>query len=211
MPHGDHAHADHPQADHPQAGHPQAGHPQAGHPQAGHAQPGHPVPAAPRNRAGALREAEDACARRGAQLTPLRRRVLEMVLEADQPVGAYALLDRLRAERPGAAPPTVYRALDFLMAQGLIHKVERLNAFTPCSLHAGSHGAGGHGAGDGAGHGEDHGHPHQFLICRNCGRTAELSDAPVADAVAAAARAAGFTPLRTTVEVEGTCGSCAGA
>ena len=143
-----------------------------------------------------LREAEEACLRRGAQLTPLRRRVLEMVLEAGQPVGAYALLDRLRAERPGAAPPTVYRALDFLLAQGLIHRIERLNAFTPCTE---------------AAHGHDHEHPHQFLICRNCGRTAELSDDMVAAAVAAAARAAGFSPARTTVEVEGTCEACAAA
>jgi len=143
-----------------------------------------------------LREAEEACLRRGAQLTPLRRRVLEMVLEAGQPVGAYALLDRLRAERPGAAPPTVYRALDFLLAQGMIHRIERLNAFTPCTETS---------------HGDDHDHPHQFLICRNCGRTAEISDDSVAAAVAAAARGAGFSPARTTVEVEGTCGACAGA
>ncbi|MFH5923662.1 Fur family transcriptional regulator [Roseomonas xinghualingensis] len=148
------------------------------------------------DRAAALREAEEGCLRRGAQLTPLRRRVLEMVLEADQPVGAYALLDRLRAERPGAAPPTVYRALDFLMAQGLIHRIERLNAFIPCT---------------GTAHGHDHDHPHQFLICRNCGRTEELSDDSVAAAVAAAARAAGFSPARATVEVEGTCGDCAAA
>jgi Fur family zinc uptake transcriptional regulator len=150
----------------------------------------------PADRAGSLREAEEACLRRGAQLTPLRRRVLEMVLEAGQPVGAYALLDRLRAERPGAAPPTVYRALDFLLAQGLIHRIERLNAFIPCTE---------------AAHGHDHEHPHQFLICRNCGRTAELSDDSVAAAVAAAARSAGFSPARTTVEVEGTCEACAAA
>jgi Fur family zinc uptake transcriptional regulator len=146
--------------------------------------------------AAVLREAEESCLRRGAQLTPLRRRVLEMVLEAGQPVGAYALLDRLRAERPGAAPPTVYRALDFLLAQGLIHRIERLNAFIPCNE---------------ASHGHEHEHPHQFLICRNCGHTAELSDDSVAAAVTAAARAAGFSPARATVEVEGTCGVCAAA
>ena len=153
----------------------------------------HAPPAGP---AAALRDAEDSCLRRGAQLTPLRRRVLEMVLEAGQPVGAYALLDRLRAERPGAAPPTVYRALDFLMAQGLIHRIERLNAFLPCME---------------ASHAHEHDHPHQFLICRNCGRTAELSDDTVAQAVDAAARAVGFSPVRATVEVEGTCGTCTAA
>ena len=144
----------------------------------------------------ALRHAEALCARRGAQLTALRRRVLEMVLEAGQPVGAYALLDRLRAERPGAAPPTVYRALDFLLENGLIHRVERLNAFLPCIE---------------AGHGHDHDHPHQFLICGRCGRTTELSDDAVARALAEAARAAGFHPGRATVEVDGTCAACAAA
>ena len=73
------------------------------------------------------------CARRGAQLTELRWQVLRLVLEAGQPVGAYALLDRLKASRAGAAPPTVYRALDFLVEQGLIHKVERLGAFIGCA------------------------------------------------------------------------------
>lgn len=141
------------------------------------------------------------CARRGAQLTALRREVLRLVLEAEQPVGAYALLDRLRASRAGAAPPTVYRALDFLVEQGLIHKVERLNAFIGCA-DALDHP-------DDCGCGEAHDHPHQFLICRRCGATAEISDPGVALALARAARAAGFEPARATVEVEGTCARCA--
>jgi Fur family zinc uptake transcriptional regulator len=143
----------------------------------------------------ALREAEHACAKRGAQLTPLRRQVLELVLEAEAPVGAYALLDRLKARRPGAAPPTVYRALDFLLEHGLIHKVERLNAYVGCSDSA---------------HGHDHDHPHQFLICRRCGATAEIADAAIAAALDAAARRAGFTAAAATVEVEGVCARCAG-
>jgi Fur family transcriptional regulator, zinc uptake regulator len=146
----------------------------------------------------ALAEAEAACQRRGAQLTELRRQVLRLVLEAGQPVGAYALLDRLRDSRPGAAPPTVYRALDFLLEQGLIHKVERLNAFIGCN--------GPVAEGHGQGHGHDH--PHQFLICSRCGTTAEVCDQAVAQAVADAARAAGFAPLRTTVEIEGLCSAC---
>lgn len=143
-----------------------------------------------------LQEAERACARRGAQLTPLRRQVLELVLESGAPVGAYALLDRLKASRPGAAPPTVYRALDFLLAHGLIHKVERLNAYVGCSD---------------AAHGLDHDHPHQFLICRRCGATAEIADADVAAALEAAARRAGFAAASATVEVEGLCARCAAA
>jgi Fur family zinc uptake transcriptional regulator len=150
----------------------------------------------------ALARAEAACAARGAQLTELRRQVLRLVLEAEQPVGAYALLDRLKAERPGAAPPTVYRALDFLLEQGLIHKVERLNAFVGCA-------DAGHGEGPGGGE-HDH-HPHQFLICRVCGATVELTDRGVAEAIAAAASRAGFTAVRATVEIEGTCARCAAA
>jgi Fur family zinc uptake transcriptional regulator len=144
----------------------------------------------------ALQEAEKACLRRGAQLTPLRRQVLALVLDAEAPVGAYALLDRLKASRPGAAPPTVYRALDFLLEHGLIHKVERLNAYIGC-------------ADAGHGHGHEHDHPHQFLICRRCGATAEIADHAVAHAIEAAARRAGFAIAEATVEIEGTCARCA--
>jgi Fur family zinc uptake transcriptional regulator len=140
------------------------------------------------------------CARRGAQLTELRRQVLRLVLEADQPVGAYALLDRLKASRAGAAPPTVYRALDFLVEQGLIHKVERLGAFVGCAE------VDDHPADCDCDDGHDH--PHQFLICSKCRSTTELSDPGVALALSRAAAAAGFTLARTTVEAEGLCANC---
>jgi len=145
-----------------------------------------------------LKDAEEACLRRGARLTPLRRQVLELILDAEAPVGAYALLDRLKADRPGAAPPTVYRALDFLLEHGLIHKLERLNAFIGCAdaVH---------------GHVHEHGHPHQFLICRRCGTTVEIADHAVARAIAAAASRAGFAAAEATVEIEGVCARCAAA
>ena len=146
----------------------------------------------------ALHAAEARCLRAGVQLTELRRQVLALVLEAEQPLGAYALLDRLKAQRPGAAPPTVYRALDFLLEQGLIHKVERLNAFIGC-VEAGHD------------HAHQHAHPHQFLICGQCGATIELSDHAVAHALEAAARQAGFRMRHATVEVEGLCAACAAA
>jgi len=142
------------------------------------------------------------CARRGAQLTELRRQVLRLVLEAEQPVGAYALLDRLKNLRGGGAPPTVYRALDFLLEQGLIHKVERLNAYMGC-VEAGQKGHA-HGSEDG-----HHDHPHQFLICRNCGATAEISDPAITAALVSASARAGFTLHRATVEAEGVCANCA--
>lgn len=150
--------------------------------------------------AAAVDQAAHICASRGVQLTELRRQVLRLILEAEAPIGAYALLDKLRGLRAGAAPPTVYRALDFLLEQGLVHKLERLNAYMPCVETSHAH----H---DGHKHGHDH--PHQFLICRKCGATAEICAPAVASAIAEAARAQGFTPGVSTVEVEGVCANCA--
>jgi Fur family zinc uptake transcriptional regulator len=140
------------------------------------------------DRAGAI------CQARGARLTDLRRQVLGLILDAEAPTGAYDLLDRLRATRHGAAPPTVYRALDFLLGHGLIHRVERLSAFVGCVAHA---------------PGEDAGHAAQFLICRACGRVTELEDHELAHALADAARRLGFTVNTATIEAEGLCATCA--
>ncbi|MBY0333813.1 MAG: transcriptional repressor [Acetobacteraceae bacterium] len=150
-----------------------------------------------------LDHAAAACLRRGAQLTELRRQVLRLVLEAEQPVGAYALLDRLKGLRAGAAPPTVYRALDFLREQGLIHRVERLNAYVGC-IEAAAHPVDCHCA-------AEHDHPHQFLICTRCGATEEISDPPVSRALEAAAKRQGFALHRATVEAEGICARCGAA
>ena len=144
-----------------------------------------------------LERAEALCQKRGVQLTPLRRDVLRLVLEADAPIGAYALLDQLKASRAKAAPPTVYRALDFLLEQGLIHRLERLNAFMGCAE-----------ALEGHHHDHAHDHPHQFLICRGCGVTREISDHAVEAAIVAAALRGGFSAARATVEIEGLCTKC---
>ena len=146
---------------------------------------------AKRRRAIALQlgRAAEMCAGRGARLTELRREVLSLILEADGAVTAYQLLDRLRATRRRAVPPTVYRALDFLLAQRLIHKVERLNAFVPC-IEAG------------------HPHPVQFLICGQCGAVTEIEDEAAAAALDHAAEREGFHPRSSIVEVEGTCAAC---
>jgi Fur family zinc uptake transcriptional regulator len=140
------------------------------------------------DRAGAI------CQARGARLTDLRRQVLGLILDAEAPTGAYDLLDRLRTTRHGAAPPTVYRALDFLLEHGLIHRVERLSAFVGCVAHA---------------PGEDAGHAAQFLICRTCGRVTELEDHELAHALADAAEKLGFTVNTATIEAEGMCATCA--
>jgi len=138
-----------------------------------------------------LTRAEAACAQRGARLTDIRRTVLELILQAGEPIGAYALLDRLKDKSGQGKPPTVYRALDFLLAQGLIHRVERLNAFVGCHEEA------------------DHPHPVQFLICGECGNVMEFEDEAIGMAVATVASRSGFVVKRSIVEVEGVCAECA--
>ena len=137
----------------------------------------------------AMAAAELTCLRKGARLTAVRRRVLALVWASHDPVGAYGLLDRLAAEGTNAVPPTVYRALDFLLRHGLVHRLERLNAYVGCSHHDGPHAA-------------------QFLICSLCRRVAELDDTAIGAALAASARVRGFVITRQTVEVEGLCPTC---
>ena len=140
-----------------------------------------------------LAAAEAHCVRAGANLTDLRRDVLQMILEAEAPSTAYQLLDRLRLQRGTATPPTIYRVLEFLVAHGLVHRVERLNAFVGC-------------VGD-----EGHRHQAQFLICTICHRVTELEDHGVAHALERATAAKGFRTTRSTIEVEGICVDCAAA
>jgi Fur family zinc uptake transcriptional regulator len=140
--------------------------------------------------ADALDAAERVCAGRGAQLTELRRRVLELVWQSHQPVGAYQLLAALGRDGHNPAPPTIYRALDFLQAQGLVHRIESHNAFVGCP----------HAETDHAG---------QLMICHECGTVTELLEPAIGETVRRAAQAAGFRPERVTLELEGTCGRCA--
>jgi Fur family zinc uptake transcriptional regulator len=137
----------------------------------------------------ALAAAEEICAGAGARLTDTRRRVLELIVSHGKPVGAYQLLDDLSRERGRVAPPTVYRAIEFLLTHRLIHRIESLNAFVACShprqVHAGT-----------------------FLICRDCGATAELEDARIDRALQAAAEDVAFRVEQQTVEMRGLCPAC---
>jgi len=137
-----------------------------------------------------LEAAALACSQRGSRLTLLRRAVLELILKAEGPVTAYQLLDQLKKKHKGAAPPTIYRALDFLLDNELIHKVESLSAFIPC-IDAGNHSL-----------------SVQFLICRRCGTVAELEESTVSEALDRAAAKQGFRPGSTIVEVQGICSAC---
>lgn len=137
----------------------------------------------------ALDRAAVLCAQKGVRLTTLRRRVLELIWGGHRPLGAYEILASLKTERLGAAPPTVYRALDFLRQQGLVHRIESLNAFVGCPDPDTPHGA-------------------QFLICRGCGLAAELNDDAVDQAILKCAATAGFSIDRKIIEIEGLCPHC---
>lgn len=137
----------------------------------------------------AIAAAESRCEKDGSSFTPLRRQVLELVWSSHEPVGAYELLEKLRRSRRKAAPPTVYRALDFLMEHGLIHRIESLNAYVGCGDPERRHGG-------------------QFLICRDCQSVAELDDSAIDKAVARRADALGFDVQQQTVEIIGQCANC---
>jgi Fur family zinc uptake transcriptional regulator len=135
---------------------------------------------------GALAAADTACAARKVQLTPVRRRVLEILLESHAAMGAYDVLARLNTEGLGSKPPVAYRALTFLVEQGFVHRIERLNAFIACA-HPGAV------------------HDPAFMICRGCGNVAEAqADA----AMVKTAAQSGFQVEQTVIEAEGLCPSC---
>ncbi|MFT3986096.1 transcriptional repressor [Aestuariivirga sp.] len=138
-----------------------------------------------------ISRAERTCERRGARLTGQRRDVLSCVAQSHQAVGAYDVIERMAAQGPRPAPITVYRALDFLQAHGLVHKIESRNAFVACS------------------HPHD-GKPAALLICEGCGTVAELDAPAVFGAISDAAAGQGFAPHHSMVEVSGQCGACAG-
>ena len=140
----------------------------------------------------AIELAEHLCRERGVRLTPQRRDVLAIISGSDQPMGAYDIMERLRGDQPRIAPPTVYRALEFLLAEGLIHKLESLHAYVGCQH-------------------PDHPHFSQFLICKDCGEVDELHSAVINSSLDKAAREKGFAPDRSTVEVVGQCGRCRSA
>ena len=137
----------------------------------------------------AVEAAARVCEERGVRLTDLRRRVLELVWDSHKPVGAYAVLEQLQGERAGAQPPTVYRALDFLTDQGLVHRIQSLNAYVGCA------------------HPE---HPHRgmFLICGECGDAMEVEDTGIDRAIYRTAQRVEFDVQGCTLEATGLCHRC---
>ncbi len=142
--------------------------------------------------AGFVNAVSHASEQRGLRLTPLRKEVLELVAAAGKPVKAYDLLDQLRERHGNAAPPPVYRALDFLLEQGFIHKLESINAFVSC-------------------HHPAEAHQVPFLICDVCSSAQEVCDARVAALIESQAASFGFRPQAQTLEVHGVCRHCSKA
>ena len=137
-----------------------------------------------------LSRAERTCERRGSRLTDQRREVLNCVAESHSAVGAYDIIERMAGHGPRPAPITVYRALDFLEAHGLVHKIESRNAFVACT------------------------HPHEgepaaILVCEKCGLVAELDAPEMFESLQSAAKGQGFQVHRSVVELTGLCAACA--
>jgi len=137
----------------------------------------------------ALDDAEALCKKRGARLTTLRRKVLEIVWRQHAPTGAYDILEVLRADNKKAEPPTVYRALDFLMENGLVHRIQSLNAFVGCRCP-----------------GERH--EGMFLICRSCGIAGEIPSKSLNKAISELAGRNGFSLSGINLEAIGECPEC---
>jgi Fur family transcriptional regulator, zinc uptake regulator len=137
----------------------------------------------------AITYAEELCAERAQRLTPMRRNVLEALLTSHKPLGAYEIMERL-AQRSRPAPITVYRALDFLRDNGLVHRIESRNAFVACVHH----------------HADDD--SVVFLICERCGAVGEAPGDAIAETLKSSCRAAGFTPKSPVIEIAGVCSHC---
>ena len=133
--------------------------------------------------------ADALCVEEGVQFTPVRKRGLELLLQAHRAMGAYQILDQLREDGFKHQPPVAYRALDFLVARGFAHKIEKLNAFIACA-HLGLH------------------HSPAFLICRCCASVAETRVDETRGPLSDVANSAGFVIEKAVIEAEGICPNC---
>ena len=146
-----------------------------------------------------LAAAKDQCHARGVRFTPLRQQIYALVLQANKPVGAYDLITKLQQARvaddssdqaqKNVAPPTVYRSLEFLLSEGLIHQLTSINAYVPCCHPRAIHTA-------------------AFLICEQCRRVQECSSLPVQEMMSFAEQDVGFVVSHSVIELSGLCRSC---
>ncbi|MFM0202073.1 Fur family transcriptional regulator [Paraburkholderia fungorum] len=157
-----------------------------------HHEPGHMHAENGGSQEAALTLAEEYCRERGEKLTPIRRKVLELLLNSGRATKAYSLLDDMRQIHPGSAPPTVYRALDFLLSAGLVHRIESINAFTVChDLTQCQHGI--------------------LVVCQQCGNVTELHQPKLRQALVAQIEDAGYRLASDEIELKGLCAACQAA
>ena len=138
--------------------------------------------------AAAIAKAEHVCELRHQRFTKLRKRIFTLVWQQHKPIRAYDVLEQLQQDGR-AAPPTVYRALDFLLELGLIHRIESMNAFVGCTA-------------------PEQQHKGQFFICNNCGAFLELHSTPINSAISLSAEDNGFEIQQQTIEIMGLCPEC---
>ncbi len=139
----------------------------------------------------ALSQARALCEQKGARLTRVRQRVLELVWQSHKPIGAYDLLPLLAEEGFNSAPPTVYRALDFLLDLGLIHRLTSINAYVGCTQ-------------------PGHSHATCFFLCRECGCAQELDSQLYEPLAAKVEEQLGVSVENQIAELSGLCPGCAG-
>lgn len=138
----------------------------------------------------ALHQAQTLCDRDGARLTPIRETVLRLIWQSHRPLGAYDIIEQLSvSSAKRVMPPTVYRALDFLLGKGLVHRLATLNAYIGCPFPGSAH-------------------SNVFMVCRVCGSAAECSVEAINKAINGVATRAGFTIESQAIEVSGLCPSC---
>ncbi|MDP5254314.1 MULTISPECIES: zinc uptake transcriptional repressor Zur [unclassified Vibrio] len=133
---------------------------------------------------------EQICQRRGVRLTPQRRAVFELICQSNKASSAYELLEQLQKSEPQAKPPTVYRALEFLLEQGFVHRVESTNSYISCCL---SH---------------ESQHVFQLLICDRCGYVEELHDDSLTAQLNVNAKQHQFHLTKQVIESHGICQDC---
>ena len=137
-----------------------------------------------------IQQAEQYCQENGLNFTPVRRKVLEILLQKNTAIGAYEILDLLREAGFKNQPPVAYRALEFLVQNGFAHKIEQLNSFIGC-MHPGKD------------------HSPAFMICRKCDSVSEEEALTRNFSISQIASKAGFTVEKAVIEARGLCHSCA--
>lgn len=137
----------------------------------------------------ALESALEECQKQGLKLTKIRQQVLEIIWTQHNPIGAYDVLQKLQEAGHKPAPPTAYRALEFLVSAKLIHRIESLNAYIGCPSPNASHQC-------------------QFYICTSCGHTAEVNNSLISEALTNSAKELGFESTQSVIEVHGVCQDC---